>query len=444
MKCLIIAAGKGTRMAGKGSPKPLMPLLGLPLIERVILTAKKAGIDDFYVVTGYRGEEVRAFLDGLRSRREVRITHIINNEWERGNGVSVLKARNILKENFILLMADHIVDEDIIRGISVMNLQPVEVVAGVDFRVDSNRFVDMRDVTKVLSDNGRLKDAGKEIQGYNGYDTGVFYCSPSIFEAIERSIRESGDDSLSGGINVLAREGRVGVFDIGERFWMDIDNEASLKKAEEYLLNILRKPSDGPVSRYLNRPLSMRITRYIVKKDITPNQITSFSFIISLLSAILFSFPNYFYLLLGSILAQLSSIVDGCDGEVARLKFNESEFGKWVDAVLDRYADAFMLFGLTYHSFIHGGIVNLIAGFLAIIGSFMNSYTADKYDGLMRRLKKGGRTFRIGRDVRVFLIFLGGIANQTLITLSAIAILMNVENIRRVFLCYVKRDVAFS
>ena len=59
-------------------------------------------------------------------------------------------------------------------------------------------------------------------------------------------------------------------------------------------------------------------------------------------------------------------------------------------------------------------------------------------------LKRRGRTFRIGRDVRVFLIFLGGIANQTLIALSAIAILMNVENIRRVFLCYVRRDVAFS
>jgi CDP-L-myo-inositol myo-inositolphosphotransferase len=443
MKCLIIAAGKGTRMAEKGRPKPLIPLLGLPLIERVILTARNAGIDEFYVVTGYRGEEVRAFLDELSRRRRLRITHIINDEWEKGNGVSVLKAREALKGEFILLMADHIVDEEIIREVSRLTPPPAGVIAGVDYRVDSNRFVDLRDVTKVYAVDGRLRATGKEIQDYNGYDTGVFYCSASIFDAIERSITESGDETLSGGINVLAGEGRVIAFDIGGRFWIDVDTTMSLKRAEEYLLGMLRKPSDGPVSRYLNRPLSIRITRHLVNMDITPNQITSFSFIVSLLSAALFFIPNYLYLLLGSILAQVSSIIDGCDGEVARLKFSESNFGKWFDAVLDRYADALMLFGLTYHSFLNGSVVNLIAGFLAIIGSFMNSYTADKYDGLMSRLQMG-RRFRIGRDVRVFLIFLGGVANQTLVALSTIAILMNAETIRRVLLCYVKRDVAFS
>ena len=56
MKCLIIAAGRGNRLASNGESKPLVPLLGLPLIERTILTARKGGINDFYVVTGYEGE----------------------------------------------------------------------------------------------------------------------------------------------------------------------------------------------------------------------------------------------------------------------------------------------------------------------------------------------------------------------------------------------------
>ncbi|MBW1612904.1 MAG: NTP transferase domain-containing protein [Deltaproteobacteria bacterium] len=47
MKCLIIAAGRGSRLSGKGDSKPLIPLLGLPLIERVILTATNAGLTDF-------------------------------------------------------------------------------------------------------------------------------------------------------------------------------------------------------------------------------------------------------------------------------------------------------------------------------------------------------------------------------------------------------------
>ena len=58
MKCLILAAGKGSRLSRKGDTKPLVPLLGLPLIERVIVTARMSGFRDFYVVTGYNGKNV--------------------------------------------------------------------------------------------------------------------------------------------------------------------------------------------------------------------------------------------------------------------------------------------------------------------------------------------------------------------------------------------------
>ena len=71
---------------------------------------------------------------------------------------------------------------------------------------------------------------------------------------------------------------------------------------------------------------------------------------------------------------------------------------------------------------------------MAVIGSFMLSYTADKYDNLMRdRIRAGGKAgLRIGRDVRVFLIFLGAAANMVLPVLVLIAVVMNVETLRRV------------
>jgi len=71
---------------------------------------------------------------------------------------------------------------------------------------------------------------------------------------------------------------------------------------------------------------------------------------------------------------------------------------------------------------------------LAIIGSFMLSYTADKYDNLMRdRVRAGSKGgLRMGRDVRVFLIFLGAAANLVLPVLVVIAVVMNVETVRRV------------
>ncbi|GAH13535.1 unnamed protein product, partial [marine sediment metagenome] len=121
----------------------------------------------------------------------------------------------------------------------------------------------------------------------------------------------------------------------------------------------------------------------------------------------------------------------GCDGEIARLKFQTSEFGGWYDAVLDRYADAFLLFGLTYYAYFLGeNLLYLFIGFLAIIGSFVNSYTADKYDGLMKKnLTCGKHYFRIGRDVRIGIIFVGTLINQPVLVLFIIAFLMNAENI---------------
>jgi len=162
-----------------------------------------------------------------------------------------------------------------------------------------------------------------------------------------------------------------------------------------------------------------------------------FSFLCSLLAAGLFALGGYVALLIGGVLAQFASIIDGCDGEVARMKYQSSDFGGWFDAVLDRYADAFLLFGLTWHLLaveVNGWI--LFVGFMAIIGSFMLSYTADKYDNLMReRIRAGGKTgLRMGRDVRVFLIFLGAVANMVLPVLVLIAVVMNVETLRRIMI----------
>ena len=95
---------------------------------------------------------------------------------------------------------------------------------------------------------------------------------------------------------------------------------------------------------------------------------------------------------------------------------------------------AFLLFGLTWHAYANKAeSIILLIGFLAIIGSFMVSYTADKYDGLMG--KQIGQRLRVGRDARIFLIFLGAIFNQVYLTLAIIAAVMNIETVRRIIFC---------
>ena len=248
---------------------------------------------------------------------------------------------------------------------------------------------------------------------------------------------ESDDTSLSGAVQTLAADNRAKAVAINGRFWIDVDDPAAAKQAENALLADLGdKPNDGPVSRYLNRALSVRISHRLVNYRITPNQISLLSFLCSVLAAGLFTLGGYGTLLAGGLLAQFASVVDGCDGEVARLKLQASRYGGWLDAVLDRYADALLLFGLTWHGYANEkGNLILLIGFLAIIGSFMVSYTADKYDRLMLDHIRHGKGFRLGRDVRVFLIFIGALFNQAALTLAVIAAVMNVETVRRVIIC---------
>ncbi len=436
MKCLIIAAGKGIRLRQKGDSKPLIPILGLPLIERVIRTAMEAGADDFFVVTGYQEELIRSFLVSLTDWLGCSITPIFNEDWGKGNGLSVLKAKEYLQEPFLLLMADHLFDPSIARELMALTLSDGEIVLGVNGDT-RNSSVNMEDVTRVKTRDGKILDIGKGLTDFDGFDTGIFLCTTGIFNALERSAKKDGDTTLSRAIRILAAEGKAKTFEISGRFWFDVDDPAAFRRAENSILaNLKDKPNDGPVSRYLNRPLSIRISRRLVDHQITPNQISLFSFLCSVLAAGLFALDGYFALLLGGLMAQFASIVDGCDGEVARLKYQCSAYGGWFDAVLDRYADAFLLFGLTWHAYtdkIDSYI--LLIGFMAIIGSFMLSYTADKYDSLMRDRIIHNRGLRMGRDIRVFLIFLGAVFNQAYLTLVVIAVVMNIATIRRLIIC---------
>ena len=213
-----------------------------------------------------------------------------------------------------------------------------------------------------------------------------------------------------------------------------MDDNSALKNAKSLLFEKLKKNTDGPVSRILNRPISIKISELLLKTKITPNEISLISFIIALFGALFFYFGDYVFLVIGGILVQMSSIIDGCDGEVARLKLVETEYGGWFDAVLDRYADAIIIFGMIHgHWILHNDIIIWTIGFMALMGSFLNSYTADKYDTIFRKRIKEINGMRMGRDVRLFLIFIGALSNQILITLAILAIISNFESIRRLF-----------
>ena len=233
MKCLIVAAGQGTRLREKGELKPLIPIKGVKLIERVISNARAAGVEEFFVVTGYRAEELQAQLGELSDRLGVSITRIFNRDWERANGISVLAAQQYLDEPFLLTMCDHLVDPEIFRALLAAPLVQNTVTLGVDFNIESP-LNDPEDVTRVKCDGTQLKHIGKIIRDFNCFDTGVFLCTPIMFDALVES-QTNGDDSISGAMNVLAGWGKARVFDIGNRLWVVVDDPIAFTKAEALL-----------------------------------------------------------------------------------------------------------------------------------------------------------------------------------------------------------------
>ena len=438
MKALIIAAGQGKRLRPIGDTKPLVTLLGLGLIERVILTAKKSGIKEFCIVTGYHGEKIREQLsDG--EKYGVRIQYVQNDSWIRGNAISVLKARDHFKESFVLLMADHNYDHRILNELLKTKIGKDECILCVDKNPGDHLNID--DATKVQTVDHRIDSIGKDLSDYNCIDTGIFICNPVIFDVLEQSISK-GDEGLSGGIKILAQQHKMRYMSLGDNFWIDVDDKTDRKNAELLICNKLKKDTDGPVSKILNRPISLRITKLLLKTGITPNQISVLSTVIGLVGASFFFSGEYFYLILGGILIHIHSIVDGCDGEVARLKLRQTKYGGWLDSVLDRYVDAAIIFGLAYGYWsITGDVTIWIIGFFALIGTFLNSYTSDKYDSIFKNGDMTKRSkFRMGRDVRLLLIVIGALTNQIPIMLIILAVMANFEAIRRLIVFRNKLD----
>jgi len=189
---------------------------------------------------------------------------------------------------------------------------------------------------------------------------------------------------------------------------------------------------DGIISQIINRKFSRPTAHFLANRTkATPNQITILSFLVGLASGLFF----YNYVLIGGLLAQISSILDGVDGDLAIFTGKTSSFGGFMDSVLDRYADAAILIGMTCYAFSRQAtVLSIIVGFAALAGSFMVSYTrARAKSDLGVVFKSGISGYAANRDVRLFIVMLGGILNQVFACLVVLAVLTNFVVVTRMW-----------
>lgn len=235
MKCLVLAAGLGSRMRDVSESKPLTPVQTVPLIEHVITGAARAGARDFLVVTGHQAERVERFLDGLPSRLGVAVDWVRAADWNRPNGFSVLAAAGRIDGDHLLLMADHLFDPDIVRRLLAAPRADIGLRLAVDRDVQGP-LLDIDDATKVeVGRDGEIVRIGKALHSFNAIDTGIFLATPALADAISADIAAGGGGSLSEGVQRLADQGLAQTMVIGPARWIDVDDPRSLNLAESLI-----------------------------------------------------------------------------------------------------------------------------------------------------------------------------------------------------------------
>ena len=157
MKLVIIAAGLGSRLSSvsSGTPKLLMPILGTPLIKKLLSNCIDAKIDNIVVVTGYNNHIIEKYLNDLSTTVKIDIAY--NPDWKLANGVSVLAAKEFISkgEEFMISMSDHFYNSELLKLIKSQSIENTIASVGADYKI--NEIHDIDDGMKLdIDENSHL------------------------------------------------------------------------------------------------------------------------------------------------------------------------------------------------------------------------------------------------------------------------------------------------
>ena len=235
MKCLILAAGFGSRLRSISPSKPLTLVAGTAMIEHIMRRASLGGATSFVVVTGHAADTLEAAFPAISERLGVPIEAVRTGDWNEPNGHSVLSGAAVIDGDYLLMMADHLFDPQIVARVLAAPRRPLTLA--VDSLL-SGPLLDVDDTTKVdAGPDGAILRIGKTLTSYNRVDTGVFLASPALAVAIREAIAEGKQGSLSDGVQRLADQGNAWTADVTGLRWLDVDEPRFHEMAEVLVAN---------------------------------------------------------------------------------------------------------------------------------------------------------------------------------------------------------------
>jgi phosphatidylglycerophosphate synthase len=283
--------------------RPTARLAGLPVCERIVRSAQRAGYARVFVWAPDANDRDERLLPRLRELDRVEIVTSASAWRARLAGfdpsasVTAIGAGTVASPE-LLSAAERL---------SATDGMPCDVPAGAEWRTSGvvrMTVSDAADADRVLGALARRR--------------------------MDRPVMPSGDDVSNGCAKLALR----------------FATAADLEEAERTIRRSSYKDTDARVARF-NRRMSLPISIALIHTPITANQISVLLVGIGFYSAWLFSVGRYWTGVLAAFLSLAASVLDGCDGEIARLKFQESALGCWIETVGDYSYYIAIFIGLT-------------------------------------------------------------------------------------------------
>jgi 1L-myo-inositol 1-phosphate cytidylyltransferase / CDP-L-myo-inositol myo-inositolphosphotransferase len=431
---LILAAGDGTRLypLTKDKPKVMIKIWGVPILERLLHNLKKAGITKVVIVVGYKSSVIKEYFG--RKWNGIETIYKETENYCDGILTSAVKGRGVIDERFVLLLGDTIFETGTIRrAVGTTG----DLVVGVrNERIDES-------VGALIDSDNRISSIGmlKEMNNWNRVVTGLAVCEPVFLDVIKECV-EKGNYNRPSAMQLMVEKGcNVKAFDMTKDAWWETDDHKDLERCEDEIFKDawMKRFSSNDINifkRLFNLPISLPLTKLVAVTNIKPNHLTAVALCLALLACAAFVFEHF---IVGGLLCYACAIFDAVDGKISRLKLCQSDFGSFVDSVVDRLTEIAIVAGLSYGLYLNTGeLYPFLIGFFACAAWLGRFYLKELFiDKAGIKAWKSIATIRydlVGhRDVSFFIIMVCCIVGYPIIPLIWMAFFGNLLSIVKLY-----------